>query len=26
VRAIARATESRPVHVSGKRLSGYAQS
>src|ERR1700759_2154669 len=23
VRAIARATESRPVHVSGKRLSGY---
>jgi hypothetical protein len=26
VRAIARATESRPVHVSGKRLSGYAHS
>jgi hypothetical protein len=26
VRAIARATESRPVHHSGKRLSGYAQS
>jgi hypothetical protein len=26
VRAIARATESRPVHVSGKRLSGFAQS
>jgi hypothetical protein len=26
VRAIARATESRPVHTSGKRLSGYAQS
>jgi hypothetical protein len=26
VRAIARATESRPVHLSGKRLSGYAQS
>ncbi|HEV7641272.1 MAG TPA: hypothetical protein VGO39_10440 [Gaiellaceae bacterium] len=26
VRAIARATESRPVHVSGKRLSGYARS
>ena len=26
VRAIARAKESRPVHVSGKRLSGYAQS
>src|SRR6059058_2332960 len=26
VRAIARATESRPVYVSGKRLSGYAQS
>ena len=26
VRAIARATESRPVHVTGKRLSGYAQS
>jgi Ribbon-helix-helix protein, copG family len=26
VRAIARATESRPVKVSGKRLSGYAQS
>src|SRR5262249_60686842 len=26
VRAIARATESRPLHVSGKRLSGYAQS
>jgi hypothetical protein len=26
VRAIARATESRPVHRSGKRLSGYAQS
>jgi len=26
VRAIARATESRPVHISGKRLSGYAQS
>jgi HicB family len=26
VRAIARATESRPVHVSSKRLSGYAQS
>src|SRR5581483_2940053 len=26
VRAIARATESRPVHVGGKRLSGYAQS
>ena len=26
VRAIARATESRPVHVSGKRLSGYGQS
>ncbi len=26
VRAIARATESRPVHVSGRRLSGYAQS
>jgi predicted HicB family RNase H-like nuclease len=26
VRAIARASESRPVHVSGKRLSGYAQS
>jgi hypothetical protein len=26
VRAIARAVESRPVHVSGKRLSGYAQS
>jgi hypothetical protein len=26
VRAIARATESRPTHVTGKRLSGYAQS
>jgi hypothetical protein len=26
VRAIARASESRPVHVSGKRLSGYGQS
>jgi len=26
VRAIARASESRPVHVSGKRLSGYAAS
>jgi hypothetical protein len=26
VRAISRAAESRPVHVSGKRLSGYAQS
>ena len=26
IRAIARAAESRPVHVSGKRLSGYAQS
>jgi hypothetical protein len=26
VRAIGRAAESRPVHVSGKRLSGYAQS
>lgn len=26
IRAIARATESRHVHVSGKRLSGYAQS
>lgn len=26
VRAIARAAESRPAHVSGKRLSGYAQS
>jgi hypothetical protein len=26
VRAIARASESRPVHVSGKRLSGYAES
>jgi hypothetical protein len=26
IRAIARATESRPVHVTGKRLSGYAQS
>ncbi|HVC88878.1 MAG TPA: toxin-antitoxin system HicB family antitoxin [Gaiellaceae bacterium] len=26
LRAIARATESRPVQVSGKRLSGYAQS
>jgi hypothetical protein len=26
VRAIARAAESRPVHVTGKRLSGYAQS
>ena len=26
VRAIARATESRPVHVGGKRLSGFAQS
>jgi predicted HicB family RNase H-like nuclease len=26
VRAIARATESRPVHSGGKRLSGYAQS
>jgi hypothetical protein len=26
VRAISRATESRPTHVSGKRLSGYAQS
>ncbi|MBA3841859.1 MAG: toxin-antitoxin system HicB family antitoxin [Actinobacteria bacterium] len=26
IRAIARATESRPVQVSGKRLSGYAQS
>jgi hypothetical protein len=26
VRAIARATESRPTHSSGKRLSGYAQS
>src|SRR5579884_2561019 len=26
VRAIARASESRPVHVSGKRLSGYARS
>jgi len=26
VRAIARASESRPVHISGKRLSGYAQS
>jgi hypothetical protein len=25
-RASAPATESRPVHVSGKRLSGYAQS
>ena len=24
IRAIARATESRPVHVTGKRLSGYA--
>jgi hypothetical protein len=26
VRAIARATESRPLHMGGKRLSGYAQS
>jgi hypothetical protein len=26
IRAISRATESRPVHRSGKRLSGYAQS
>jgi hypothetical protein len=26
VRAIARSTESRPVHTSGKRLSGYGQS
>jgi len=26
VRAIARATESRPVHAGGRRLSGYAQS
>ena len=26
VRAISRATESRPTHVGGKRLSGYAQS
>jgi hypothetical protein len=26
VRAIARAAESRPIHVTGKRLSGYAQS
>ena len=26
IRAIARATESRPMHVSGKRLTGYAQS
>ena len=26
IRAIARATESRPVHVTGKRLTGYAQS
>ena len=26
VRAIARAAEARPVHASGKRLSGYAQS
>ena len=26
VRAIARAAESRPVHTTGKRLSGYAQS
>lgn len=26
VRSIARAAESRPVHVTGKRLSGYAQS
>ena len=26
VRAIARATESRPAHVTGKRLSGYGQS
>lgn len=26
IRAIARATESRPVHRSGKRLSGYAES
>jgi hypothetical protein len=26
VRAIARATESRPVHVGGKRLTGYANS
>jgi hypothetical protein len=26
IRAIARATESRPVHVTGKRLSGYARS
>ena len=26
IRAIARATESRPAHVSGKRLTGYAQS
>ena len=26
VRAIARASESRPIHVTGKRLSGYAQS
>jgi hypothetical protein len=26
VRAIARATESRPAHVSGKRLSGYGRS
>jgi hypothetical protein len=26
VRAIARATESRPTHVTGKRLTGYAQS
>ncbi len=26
VRAIARATESRPIHAGGRRLSGYAQS
>ena len=26
IRAIARATESRPAHVTGKRLTGYAQS
>jgi hypothetical protein len=26
VRAIARAAESRPSHVSGKRLTGYARS
>jgi hypothetical protein len=26
IRAIARATESRPVHVTGKRLSGYGRS